>query len=127
MSTKRDCCIKECTNKRVVKGICAFHYGRWQNGIELDAPKGNPKRRGKCKVDGCESAVDVIKSEMCFFHYQRARNHVPLDAPKQMKSKGKSCLICGKKPVLAKQLCSRHYYQKYQGGKTGLTHNLLSI
>ena len=111
--SKKSCVVKKCTRNRASKtGLCQLHLQRLKLNIPLDAKRGNPQPKGKCKIDGCENQVDVIKHKLCRFHYGRARQSIPMERPKNQKAAGKTCMLC-KNPVLAKGLCSKHYGLQY--------------
>ena len=71
---ERTCSVSGCTidMKRSARGMCRFHYQRWQMGLPLEAPNMRP-RRGTvtCKVDGCVREGGTWG--MCDMHYRRTK------------------------------------------------------
>lgn len=75
----RACAIKGCDRKHSAKGLCASHYYRMRNGINLDSPINRRIQTPDiCSADGCDKRTRSGSAVLCHMHYARQRKHSDL-------------------------------------------------
>lgn len=94
----RTCERPDCDLPVQARGMCSFHYNRFQRGQDLDAPRkrgrGRHKRVGvaKCSVDGC--GRKYAAKGLCAMHYLRLSQTGEVGPAEPMRTPGGSITKC---------------------------------
>jgi hypothetical protein len=95
-----------------------MHYGRLQDGRDLDAPRQKlltPDGQRWCIVEGCDQRSEALR--MCGKHYQRTRTHGdPFMYHGRSRGPHNLCEVEGcREQQRLKGTCRRHYERKRAG------------
>ena len=114
---KPKCSIDTCVRLVRTGGLCNWHYGRKQKGLDLMRPfvHRNANKGKVCAAEGCSKPAKTMT--LCAMHYSRSIKGIPFDQPEPHKNKGKLCSVfgCDKQPC-NKGLCSGHASRLQQHG-----------
>jgi hypothetical protein len=106
---KPKCSVDTCVRLVRTGGLCNWHYGRKQKGIDLMRPfvHRNANKGKECSAHACNKPAKTMT--LCAMHYSRSIKGIPFDQPEPHKNKGKLCSApgCDKQPR-SKGLCGGH-------------------
>jgi hypothetical protein len=118
-SPKPECTYEGCYRPRQAKGYCTFHYYRFQNGLDLAAPRmkiwTDPDRR-VCSMPNCSGRL--MAKTFCDMHYQRFLKHGdPQVVTKRKRGPSNLCeiMLCDQRCDPDDGLCDRHRVMREAG------------